>query len=290
MSAEGGDAPPPPPPPPPPPTDYSVADQPVVDDVWGAPESSTPSGMDLASTDGSDALGNARDIATADIPMIDDGIAAPDMPDAAATPSTPDATAETAVPAAEAPSHLAPGAESGTDSDKTGVRADVASEHPDLYSQTDAPPPQVDGPHESPENWATEINPGSGNENCGDCARAVEQTWEGNPQVASVGGPEPDSVMADWAGASPEPTSADAINERLNELGPGSSAIVGGNWEDGGGHWFNAVNDGGAIKAVDGQSGQVESWPPSDSGLGFSAADMHNMEAIFFDASGSVVR
>jgi len=71
---------------------------------------------------------------------------------------------------------------------------------------------------------------------------------------------------------------------------PGSSAIVGFDWEDEGGHWFNAVNENGSIKAIDGQSGQVEAWPPSDLGLGFSAADMKNMEAVYFDANGRVVK
>jgi Papain fold toxin 1, glutamine deamidase len=33
------------------------------------------------------------------------------------------------------------------------------------------------------------------------------------------------------------------IGRRLAELGPGSSAIVGCDWADGGGHWFNAIND-----------------------------------------------
>jgi len=174
--------------------------------------------------------------------------------------------------------------------DRAGVRPDVAAEHPDLYNRPDSPPPDVEGPHESPERWSADINPSNGKDNCGDCARAVQETWEGNPQVAAAGGPEDNSLMTDWAGASPEPTSIESINDKLTEQGSGSSAIVGFDWEDGGGHWFNAVNENGSIKAVDGQSGQVEAWPPSDLGLGFSAVDMRNTEAIFFDADGRIVR
>jgi hypothetical protein len=175
-------------------------------------------------------------------------------------------------------------------SERAGERTDAADAHPDLYKRTDAPPPKVDGPHESPENWAGEINPGEGLDNCGDCARSAQQTWEGSPRCAAVGGPEHDSVMTQWAGASPEPASVDDINAKLAELGPGSSAIVGFDWASGGGHWSNAVNDGGAIKAVDGQKGRVGSWPPGQSTMRFSAADMHNTEAIFFDANGRVVQ
>ena len=174
--------------------------------------------------------------------------------------------------------------------DRAGVRSDVAAEHPDLYTRPDSPPPDVDGPHESPERWSADINPANGKNNCGDCARAVQETWEGSPQVAAVGGPEDNSLMTDWAGASPEPTSIESVSGKLTEQGHGSSAIVGFDWEDGGGHWFNAVNENGSIKAIDGQSGQVEAWPPSDPGLGFSTADMKNMEAIFFDSNGRVVR
>jgi hypothetical protein len=82
----------------------------------------------------------------------------------------------------------------------------------------------------------------------------------------------------------------DQIGGTLAELGPGGSAIVGCVWDGDGGHWFNAVNDGGAIKAVDGQSGQVESWPPSSEGLGFDQSDMLNSEVIYFDANGIPVR
>lgn len=186
--------------------------------------------------------------------------------------------------------------------DTVGARPDVPAERPDLYTATDAPPPQIDGPHESPEGWANNINPskdvpGKGDHNCGECARAVQETWEGNPTVAASEtqkvhdqSGESLSVMNDWAGASPEATSVDGIQEKLDELGPGSSAIVKCTWDDGGGHYFNAVNDNGAIKVVDGQQGLVSSWPPTDAGVNYNSSMMTSVQAMYFDSSGRVVR
>ena len=101
-------------------------------------------------------------------------------------------------------------------------------------------------------------------------------------------GAESTSVMADWAGANPERATMDQIGDRLQRMGPGSSAIVGCDWSDGGGHWFNVVNDNGTIKAIDGQTGKVENYPPSKEGLGFDQSDISDSEAIFFDSDGQV--
>ena len=38
--------------------------------------------------------------------------------------------------------------------DRARVRPDVVADHPDLYSRPDSPPPDVDGPYESPERWS----------------------------------------------------------------------------------------------------------------------------------------
>ncbi len=278
MSADSADAPPPPPPPPPPP-DYSVADQPVVDEGHAAPDNesslsadATGLGADIADATGGGTPDRPDGLAPADVPMVDEGQTPPDLISNTAAESPPDAASQT---------DTTYGAE---------TRRDIAAEHPDLYSKVDSPPPRVDGPHESPEGWAADINPGNGKDNCGDCARAVQDTWEGDPRTAAVGGPEDGRLMTDWAGADPEPVSTDGINDKLTELGSGSSAVVRCEWDGGGGHYINAVNDGGSIKAVDGQSGDTEGWPPTESGLGFSPADMQNVHAVFFDASGKVVR
>lgn len=95
MSIDSGDAPPPPPPPPP---DYSVADEPVVDEGPAAPESA-PSpgvdgvdGVDTAASNVSGTVEGTDDLAPADVPMVDDGQAAPDLPDMSDDPFTVDAT------------------------------------------------------------------------------------------------------------------------------------------------------------------------------------------------------
>ena len=79
MSIDSGDAPPPPPPPPPPP-DYSVADQPVIDEGVAAPESVPSSSVDTGVGDGSRTLEGSSALPLADVPMVDEGQAAPDLP------------------------------------------------------------------------------------------------------------------------------------------------------------------------------------------------------------------
>jgi Papain fold toxin 1, glutamine deamidase len=178
------------------------------------------------------------------------------------------------------------------------ARADVATRYPGEYLAYSKPPPDIDGPHQQPESWADEINddrdrPGR-DINCGECSRAVQGTWEGSPTVAAAmsnpdAGGEPVQRMSDWAGEQPRQASMSQIGRRMSELGDGSSAVVGCDWLGGGGHWFNAVNDGGMVKAVDGQSGAVERWPPSADGLGFDESDMRHSDAIYFDPNGKVV-
>ncbi|HUN30599.1 MAG TPA: toxin glutamine deamidase domain-containing protein [Trebonia sp.] len=97
--------------------------------------------------------------------------------------------------------------------------------------------------------------------------------------------------MEEWAGTEASTASLAGIQERLGELGPGSSAIVGCFWkEQGGGHWFNAVNESGTVKAVDGQSSTVQAWPPSRDGVGYDESMMGTSFAIFFRPDGKVVR
>jgi hypothetical protein len=183
------------------------------------------------------------------------------------------------------------------DARRAGLR-DVSASHPEDYVPSDAPAPQIDRPHQSPEAWIDAVNPdrtapGRDN-NCGECARATQSTWQGEPAVAAAmrdpkSGGEGDEVMVEAAGAELTPTSIDEVGQRLADLGPGSSAVVGIGWQDGDGHWFNAVNDSGSVKAVDGQLGRVEGWPPSKAGVGYDASEMESVEAIFFDANGRVV-
>jgi hypothetical protein len=85
-------------------------------------------------------------------------------------------------------------------------------------------------------------------------------------------------------------SSMSAIAQRLRELGPGSSAVVGFDRQDTPGHWFNAVNHEGTVLAVDGQAARFEEWPPSKDGLGFDESDMSYSDAIYFTADGKVAR
>ena len=54
----------------------------------------------------------------------------------------------------------------------------------------------------------------------------------------------------------------DEVADKLDDLGPGSSAMVASSWTHGGAHAYNAVNDAGTIRWVDGQLGRVGPWPP----------------------------
>jgi hypothetical protein len=175
----------------------------------------------------------------------------------------------------------------------------MTSNRPDDYVPTPGPLPEVGKAHENPQNWVADINPDRAAEarenNCGECARAVDSCWNGQPAVAAaLARPEEAefvSVMTDWAGEAPVPVTMSEVDQRLRDLGPGSSAVVGCDWkgsEDG--HWFSAVNDGGTIKAVDGQAGIIETWPPSIEGVGFHEDQMSNPDAIFFTPDGKVVK
>lgn len=175
----------------------------------------------------------------------------------------------------------------------------MASRYPDDYAPSTDEPPSVEGPHESPESWADDINPDKDapgrDVNCAECARAVQNTWQGEPSTAAAmsgdSGEQPcPGRMAEWAEESPQQASMADIQQQLQDLGPGSSAIVGFDRNSGSGHWFNAVNDGGTIKAVDGQSGEVGSWPPSKYEMGFDESVMRYSDAIYFTPDGEVVK
>lgn len=149
---------------------------------------------------------------------------------------------------------------------------------------------------EEPSAWISTRNPGSPIDagrlsNCGDCARATESRWRGVEATAascrSLDG-EPDEVMRAWSPGALVETDLATIQQRLRDLGPGASAIVGIEWADRpGGHWVNAFNDRGIIVAADGQQGVVGSWPPDEGRFGFDAADLRTVEAILVAPDGT---
>lgn len=56
------------------------------------------------------------------------------------------------------------------------------------------------------------------------------------------------------------------IEQMLVKGGPGSHAVIGVDWEAGGGHWYNAYYDGDKVWAVDGQTGEISPWLGVDPG------------------------
>jgi hypothetical protein len=178
------------------------------------------------------------------------------------------------------------------------TRPDMTERYPARYKPSPDPPPRIEGPGEHPAQWLKDIYPGRDQPgiktNCGECARAVDNTWHGTPTGAAgtrnrmLG--EPTTFMAEWADTASTPASMADVGHRLRELGPGSSAVVGFDKRNDIGHWFNAVNHAGTILAVDGQSAKLEEWPPSKDGLGFDEGQMSNSDAIYFTADGKVVR
>lgn len=165
-------------------------------------------------------------------------------------------------------------------SDRQRVPVDVF--HPDRLKAADtAALDNLMETHPSRANvvdWSPEINPGfiddavqgraGRTQNCADCARAVQETIDGSPRVASAiddrGLPldsgraagEDVAYTEQWAGQRFVDADYEAVARRV-AADHGSAIIVGfGN----GGHAFNAVWDGQRVKLVDGQTGRTYDW------------------------------
>lgn len=166
--------------------------------------------------------------------------------------------------------------------------------------------PEISGLFQHPSTFIDNVNPGGPGvpgraNNCGECARAVERNWRGEPQVAAaLTGPkqpgeppppgEPPHRMEEWIGSTARSMDYAEIHNLLTEAGEGSSAVIGQFWkEEDGGHWFNAVNKSGHILVVDGQSGIIEDWPPSKDGAGWDESIVANSIAIVRDRNGRVI-
>ncbi|MGH9213390.1 MAG: toxin glutamine deamidase domain-containing protein [Acidimicrobiales bacterium] len=171
----------------------------------------------------------------------------------------------------------------------------VDEDSPGLYDRTACRPPEGTDSHQPPKEWIVDRNPGYPDAgrmtNCGDCTRASELTWRGIDTQAGAhtdppSGGEPLVVMDRWSPGERVVTSYDGIKDRLEALGPGSSALVAAYWKRGGGHWFNAFNDNGVVVAADGQSARSEPWPPTPAGLGIRPERIEKLEAIVVDQSG----
>jgi len=150
------------------------------------------------------------------------------------------------------------------------------------------------GPFEPPETWVSDLNGGGPTcapgrrVNCIDTTRAAEANWRGQDAVAApLGRPQNGGTTArrleDWSGGRLGPTTSQGIEHRLEQLGPGSSAMVVTTWDSSGAHAFNAVNDRGVVKWVDAQLGSTSRWPPP------YASHFNELHAIFIDAGGRPV-
>ncbi|MBW3650974.1 MAG: hypothetical protein KY458_10440, partial [Actinobacteria bacterium] len=159
--------------------------------------------------------------------------------------------------------------------------------------------PQALPRHSAPAEFSPWVNAGGhvvpGRDvNCADCARAVEVTWRGTPQVSAARAPgaggETRAEIEAWLGRPLEPQTFKSLGADLATRGHGSSAYVVVHWKGGGGHAFNAVNHEGKVYFVDAQpkGGAVDLWPPkADSpGYGFTEADVAATYATFFPAGG----
>jgi hypothetical protein len=124
---------------------------------------------------------------------------------------------------------------------------------------------------ENIQKWLGDINPNydpfdltsAYDNNCGSCAFAVEQRLDGNTDLAAtaenIGTPK---EMNEVTGMEQVPMSPDEIQDYLISQGVGAHGIVGIDRADGPGHWFNAYYDGEKVVAIDGQTGEIQDWPP----------------------------
>lgn len=104
--------------------------------------------------------------------------------------------------------------------------------------------------------------------NCGSCAYALEQHFNGNDPAmqATSTNIDYDWEMEQITGLTCKYMSPDKIKSILIKRGPGSHLIVGINRHPVGGkpqsgHWFNAYYDGSRVYTLDSQSGEVFEWP-----------------------------
>lgn len=125
------------------------------------------------------------------------------------------------------------------------------------------------------ENWIDEINPGFDPfdvespycHNCGSCAYAVYRRLEGDCGTVATA----ENISWNWqmealTGMRQTKRSPEAIEQTLLKQGSGAHAIIGIDRAYGPGHWFNAANMDGKVYAIDGQTGTVVGWPPTDLG------------------------
>lgn len=137
--------------------------------------------------------------------------------------------------------------------------------------------------------WTTDARQGlvGHTENCADCARAVQETWDGRPTAAGSiasdglplqggrGGGEHPAYTEQWAARRAETSSYDEIGDRV--AASRGSAIVFAHGDVG--HAINALWEPqqGRVIWADGQTGELGDWPPEH-----LRVQLPDTQAIFF--------
>lgn len=146
----------------------------------------------------------------------------------------------------------------------------------DSWGEEDAVASDAIDPTDSAQidSWLGEVNPNYNGEfddpysnNCGKCSESVFNMFEGGTGVTSADtGTYDTPQMQEATGVEQVSMSPSEIEAALSAGGPGSHALIGVDWEGGGGHWYNAYYDGQQVWAVDGQTGTRTPWPGVDVG------------------------
>lgn len=123
--------------------------------------------------------------------------------------------------------------------------------------------------------WIGEVNPqydpydlespyGS---NCGSCATAVWDRFNGDEEAVATDQTLSMEEMEQHLEAPQVEATPEEIEDYVRSLGAGGHAVVGIDRIEGPGHWFNAYTpDGEHVYYVDGQTGEITGWPPTELG------------------------
>jgi len=172
--------------------------------------------------------------------------------------------------------------------------AEFRRNYEDEYSEPTSEARSVE-PFQDPQENVDRINPkynpeGSNeyNTNCADCARCYEATWRGQEQEAAgirnCEGESPER-MEQWANEEWSDTDPSQLKAALEKGGPGSSAVIGSHWQDGG-HAYNVVNHEGTIETVDSQSHEVLDYSDQSIHPELEGAEDLEHQAMVWDADG----
>jgi len=110
-----------------------------------------------------------------------------------------------------------------------------------------------------------DVNPTGSGTNCVNCVVATDATLAGRPASALPSGAQPISALQDVFGGTFKPVAGQAeITALLTDAGAGARGVVFGSRGSDVGHVFNAVNQGGTVRFLDGQTGAAASFSGFD--------------------------